>query len=183
MAVELPFIIVIMTLTGIASHDLYRTRLWQDGADNGFNSAPDEAVYAAANYRPYKPPMVWSSLYVSSNPSIESLKRSFANIGDSLTKYNLVIGVLSTFILITKAPVHMLRIFYPPFSVFIHIALAILYIVSASFQGGKDMSDPRHPQSGPPWYITKSCGVAKRKGNVGYCNQAKTLFAFTILMM
>lgn len=63
MAIELPFTIVIMTLTGIASHDLYRTRLWQDGADNGFNSAPDEAVYAAANYRPYKAPMVWSSLY------------------------------------------------------------------------------------------------------------------------
>lgn len=68
MAIELPFIIVIMTLTGIASHDLYRTKLWQDGADNGFNSAPDEMVYAAANYRPYKPPMVWSSLCVSSNP-------------------------------------------------------------------------------------------------------------------
>lgn len=64
MAVELPFIIVILTLTGIASHDLYRTRLWQDGADNGFNSAPDEILYAMANYRPYKVPTVWSSLYV-----------------------------------------------------------------------------------------------------------------------
>lgn len=70
MAVELPFTIVILTLTGIASHDLYRTRLWQDGADNGFNSAPDEAVYAAANYRPYTPPMVWSSLYVFSHLSM-----------------------------------------------------------------------------------------------------------------
>lgn len=64
MAVELPFTVVILVFTGIASHDLYRTKLWQDGADNGFNSAPDEAVYAAANYRPYSPPMVWSSLYV-----------------------------------------------------------------------------------------------------------------------
>lgn len=64
MAVELPFIIVILTFTGIASHDLYRTRLWQDGADNGFNSAPDEILYAMANYRPYKVPKVWSSLCV-----------------------------------------------------------------------------------------------------------------------
>lgn len=64
MAVELPFTIVILTLTGIASHDLYRTRLWQDGADNGFNSAPDEILYAMANYRPYKVPKVWSSLCV-----------------------------------------------------------------------------------------------------------------------
>lgn len=64
MAIELPLTIIILTFTGIASHDLYRTKLWQDGADNGFNSSPDEALYAAANYRPYKAPMVWSDLYV-----------------------------------------------------------------------------------------------------------------------
>lgn len=183
MAVELPFTIVILTLTGIASHDLYRTRLWQDGADNGFNSAPDEAVYAAANYRPYTPPMVWSSLYVFSHLSMWCFRARFADIENSLTKYNLVLGVLSTFFLITKAPVHMLRVFYPLFSVFIHVGLAVLYIVSARYQGGSDMSDPRHPQSGPPWYITKSCGSAAHRGNIGYCKQAKALFAFTILMM
>lgn len=65
MAIELPLTIIILTFTGIASHDLYRTKLWQDGADNGFNSSPDEALYAAANYRPYKAPMVWSDLYVA----------------------------------------------------------------------------------------------------------------------
>ena len=65
MAVEFPITVVILTLTGIASHNLYRSLLWQDGADNGFNSAPDEALYAAANYRPYKAPMVWSSLYAA----------------------------------------------------------------------------------------------------------------------
>lgn len=64
MAIELPITIVILTFTGIASHDLYRTKLWQDGADNGFNSSPDEVLYAAANHRPYKVPMVWGSLYV-----------------------------------------------------------------------------------------------------------------------
>lgn len=64
MVAELPFTIVMLTLTGIASHNLYKTLLWQDGADNGFNSAPDEMLYAAANYRPYTPPLVWSSLYV-----------------------------------------------------------------------------------------------------------------------
>lgn len=65
MTAEFPITIVILTLTGIASHDLYRTLLWQDGADNGFNSAPNEALYAASNYRPYTPPMVWSALYVT----------------------------------------------------------------------------------------------------------------------
>lgn len=64
MALELPFTIVILTLTGIASHDLFRTYLWKDGAENGFNSAPDEVLYAAANHREYKAPMVWSNLYV-----------------------------------------------------------------------------------------------------------------------
>jgi len=64
MAAELPFTIAVLTLTGIASPDLYRTKLWQDGADNGFNSAPNEIVYAYANYRTYKIPMVWSQLCV-----------------------------------------------------------------------------------------------------------------------
>lgn len=64
MITEIPLIIMLLILTGIASHDLYRTLLRQDGADNGFNSAPNEALYAAANYQPYNPPMVWSSLCV-----------------------------------------------------------------------------------------------------------------------
>lgn len=70
MAVELPLTIAILAFTGIASHNLYRKKLQQDGADNGFNSAPDEAVYAAANYRPFTPPIVWSSLYVCRYPWI-----------------------------------------------------------------------------------------------------------------
>ncbi|KAE8148310.1 hypothetical protein BDV25DRAFT_20142 [Aspergillus avenaceus] len=162
MAIEFPFTVVILTFTGIASHDLYRTKLWQDGADNGFNSSPDEVVYAAANYRPYKVPMVWGSF---------------------ITDYNLVLGVLSVFMLITKIPVHVLRIFYPPLSVFVHIGLFILYIVSAAYQAGSDTSDPRHPQSGPPWYITKSCNVASNKEVIGYCKQAKALFGFTIIII
>jgi hypothetical protein len=65
MLVEFPFILVVMILTGIASHDLYQTSLWQDGAYNGFNSAPNQVVYALTNGRPYSVPIVWSSLYVS----------------------------------------------------------------------------------------------------------------------
>ncbi|PIG88439.1 hypothetical protein AARAC_008179 [Aspergillus arachidicola] len=160
MAIELPITIVILTFTGIASHDLYRTKLWQDGADNGFNSSPDEVLYAAANYRPYKVPMVWGSF---------------------ITNYNLVLGVLSIFILITKLPVHILRIFYPPVSVFVHVGLFIVYIVSASYQAGSDKSDPKHLQSGPPWYLTKSCSVASNKDNIGYCQQAKALFGLLSL--
>ncbi|KAJ5169789.1 uncharacterized protein N7500_002572 [Penicillium coprophilum] len=134
---EFPITIVMLTLTGIASHNLYRTLLWQDGADNGFNSAPNEALYAAANYRPFTPPMVWSGF---------------------ITNYNLVLGVLSTFFLITKLPTHWMNLFYPP-------------------------SRSPHPQSGAPWYIAKNCSVAFRKSNVGYCMQAKALFAVTVIMI
>ncbi|KAL4896737.1 hypothetical protein BDV59DRAFT_112773 [Aspergillus ambiguus] len=162
MAIELPVTIVLLTFTGIASHDLYRTKLWRDGAENGFNSAPDELVYAAANYRSYKVPLVWSSF---------------------ITNFNLVICVLSVFFLIVKAPVHVLRIWYPILSVVVHAGLLAIYIVSARGQAGSDMSDPKHPQPGPPWYITKSCSVAKHPGNVSYCKQAKALFAFTIVIL
>lgn len=73
--------------------------------------------------------------------------------------------------------------FYPPFSVAIHGGLLGLYIASASYQGGSDESDPKHPQSGAPWYISKKCSVAKDPTNIPYCKQAKALFAITIIIM
>lgn len=102
---------------------------------------------------------------------------------NSITSYNLVLGVLSTFFLITKLPIHWMQLFYPPVAVGIHASLIILYIVSAAYQAGSDESDPKHPQPGAPWYITKSCSVAYRKSNIGYCMQAKSLFAITIILM
>ena len=54
--------VALLALFGIAAPNLYRTRLWQDGSDNGFNSNPNAALYAAANYRAYKTPKPWSQL-------------------------------------------------------------------------------------------------------------------------
>lgn len=62
LVVEFPLTVALLTLFGIAAPNLYRTKLWEDGAANGFNSSPNTEVYAAANYRPYTAPMVWSSL-------------------------------------------------------------------------------------------------------------------------
>lgn len=45
------------------------------------------------------------------------------------------------------------------------------------------MSDPKHPQPGAPWYITKSCSVAAHASNIRYCEQAKSLFAISIILM
>lgn len=65
MAAEFVFVLPALILSGIASHDTYTTKLWQDGANNGFNSAPNQIVYALTNGETYKVPIVWSSLYVN----------------------------------------------------------------------------------------------------------------------
>ncbi|EEH45431.2 uncharacterized protein PADG_01581 [Paracoccidioides brasiliensis Pb18] len=162
LGIELPVTIALLALFGVASPDLYRTRLWQDGADNGFNSSPDDKVYAAANYRPYNTPKPWSEF---------------------TTNFNLVISVLSLFFMLVKAPLFILHVFYPPLSVFVHIALTVLYSISIVRQASSDMMDPKHPQPGAPWYLTKSCSVAKRPSNIGYCQQAKGAFACTVIML
>ncbi|KAJ5393306.1 uncharacterized protein N7487_010947 [Penicillium crustosum] len=170
MAGEFPITIVMLTLTGIASHNLYQTLLWQDGADNGFNSAPNEALYAAANYKPFKPPMVWSSL-ANRSPweqydQLQPCPRCF----EHFLPHHKITHPLDEPIL-------------PPVAVVVHASLMVLYIVSAVYQAGSDMSDPKHPQPGAPWYIAKSCSVAFKKSNVGYCMQAKALFAVTVIMI
>ena len=59
---ELPLTIAALALFGIAQPDLYRTRFWQEGADHGWNSNPNQIIYAIANYRPVKTPLPWSQL-------------------------------------------------------------------------------------------------------------------------
>ncbi|KAK2738765.1 hypothetical protein FQN57_006933 [Myotisia sp. PD_48] len=158
---ELALTIALLALFGIAAPNLYRKKLWQDGADNGFNSSPDQMVYTLANHNPYTIPRPWSQF---------------------TTNFNLIISVLSMFFLIVKAPMFVLNVFYPPMSVFIHAGLIAIYCVSAAFQAGSDTTDAAHLQNGPPWYITKSCNVAKLQVNVGYCRQAKSAFACTIII-
>ena len=64
LVLELPLIVGMLTLVGIADPDTYRTRLWQNGADKGFNSAPSSILYDYANYRPVHVPLLWSQRYV-----------------------------------------------------------------------------------------------------------------------
>ncbi|KAI1622647.1 hypothetical protein EDD37DRAFT_482735 [Exophiala viscosa] len=159
---ESPLTVALLALFGIASPNLYRTKLWQDGADNGFNSSPSTGLYAAANYRPYTTPKVWSQF---------------------ITNYNIVISVLSMFILLVKSVMYILHVFPPVLSVLVHALLIALYTVSVDYQSSSDTTDPEHPQRGPPWYITKSCSVTKNKSLVGYCKQAKASFACTCAML
>jgi len=67
LVLEFLFTVDALTIFALAQPDEYRTRLWQDGADNGFNSAPSTRLYSFANHDTagYKTPIVWSQLYVS----------------------------------------------------------------------------------------------------------------------
>lgn len=62
--VEMLITIAALALYGIASPDLYRTKLWKEGSNHGWNSNPNEIVYAYANHRPIEYPTPWDGLYV-----------------------------------------------------------------------------------------------------------------------
>ncbi|KAI4171749.1 MAG: hypothetical protein LQ343_004000 [Gyalolechia ehrenbergii] len=161
-ALELLIEIAALALFGIAQPDLYRTRLWQEGSNHGWNSNPNSIIYAYANYRPISTPLPWSQF---------------------VTNFNVIISVVALFVLLCKGIMYICHIFYPLLSVFIHAALIALFAVSAHAQAAPDMSDPEHPQPGAPWYITKSCGAPVRAKLKGYCEQAKGSFAVTIILL
>lgn len=178
---EFPVTVAILALFGIAAPNLYRTLLWQDGADNGFNSNPNEILYAYANYKPINIPMVWGSLSVY-RPYFNQVTQLILILLLSITNFNVVISVLSMFILLCKTVMYIVHVFPPLLSLIIHAILVALYIVSIRYQAGSDMSDPKHPQPGAPWYITKPCSVAAHQNDVEYCKQAKSAFACTCIM-
>lgn len=61
MIAEFVFTVACLTLMGVAHPNTYRTKLWQDGFDAGFNSAPNSVLYDLANWRPAHVPEIWSS--------------------------------------------------------------------------------------------------------------------------
>ncbi|KAI9785934.1 MAG: hypothetical protein M1839_008200 [Geoglossum umbratile] len=159
---EFAGIVTSLALFGIAAPDLYRTVLWGDGFNNGFNSSPAQILYAYANYRPLpKTPLVWSHF---------------------LTSFNVVISVFSMFVLLIKVVLNVMGIFYPLLSVFIHVMLSCIWAVSVYGQAGPDRSDPQHPSS-VAWYVSKSCQVTFNKANIHYCELAKGTFAVSCIML
>jgi hypothetical protein len=65
MAMELAGTVAVLALFGVAEPNLFRTKLWQVGYDNHFNSSPKQVLYAYANHRPIPTTaFVWSSTYV-----------------------------------------------------------------------------------------------------------------------
>jgi len=101
----------------------------------------------------------------------------------SITNYNLVIVVLSMFLLLVKGTMYMLHVLPPVVSTLVHAILIILYSIAVAYQGSPDMTDPHRPQKGVAWYISKSCSVTFNKNLVGYCQQAKATFACFVAML
>lgn len=99
-----------------------------------------------------------------------------------MTTYNVVISVLSMFVMLLKAIMFVLHTWIPLLSVLVHAALVAVYAVAVRNQSASDMSDPSKPSPGLPWYLSKGCSYAT-KGNHGYCMQARASYALTIVMM
>ncbi|KAF4554199.1 Hypothetical protein D9617_5g070760 [Elsinoe fawcettii] len=160
--IELCLTVAALALFGIADPNLYRTKLWLDGALNGFNSHPEQVLYAYANHEKPVIPLVWSQ---------------------TITTFNLVVSILSTFLLLVKSVMFVMKTWVPLLSLFMHMALTALYAFSTYAQLSPDKSDPfGRVQNGPPWYITKSCDVVHDRHNYGYCRQAKASLGVTVAM-
>lgn len=105
-----------------------------------------------------------------------------ADCSYSLVQFNIVIAVLSMFILLAKSTMYVLHVWIPLLSVPVHILEVALYAVSVSNQSTPDMSDPDHPSPGLPWYLSKGCKYAE-SGNYGFCMQARGAFGVTCVMV
>ncbi|KAJ4310541.1 hypothetical protein N0V94_008397 [Neodidymelliopsis sp. IMI 364377] len=162
MIFEFPFTVANLALFGIASPNLYRTILWNEGGRMGFNSDSSTIVYAYANYRPVKIPVVWSGFN---------------------TQYHLVIGVVCMFFYLIKVTMWLLHVFHPILSVLLHIPLLAIWAYGIHIQTSPDTIDPLRQNTGAPWYITKSCNIVTDKHVRSYCMQAKSSFAVSCIML
>jgi hypothetical protein len=100
-----------------------------------------------------------------------------------MTQYHLVIGVICMFFWLIKITMWLLKVFLPIFSFLLHTALLCLWAYGIYMQTAPDTIDPEHQNKGVPWYISKSCNIVEDKINKGYCMQAKSSFAVSIIML
>lgn len=102
----------------------------------------------------------------------------------SLTQFNVVCAILSTFILLVKSTMFVLHGFLPILSVFVHAVLLSIYAVALSNQSQPDLSNKnvKHLQKHLPWYLSKGCSFATEK-NKGYCMQARASWGVTITLL
>ncbi|OAQ99811.1 hypothetical protein LLEC1_02906 [Akanthomyces lecanii] len=188
MPLELAGLIAVLVIFGIAQPDLYRTKMWQIGFDNGLNSNPDMILYAYANFKPLpKVPLIWSSTPQPSPPDrwdgapLVSRSLLTPRRGYSLTNFNVAISVISLFFLLAKLIAFIMKLWFPIIAVFVNMALLALYSVSVYGQIGPDYADPRYPAPAA-WYFRQGCGLAKHYGVYKSCQIAQGSLAATFYM-
>ena len=101
-----------------------------------------------------------------------------------MTQFNVVISVLSMFIMLVKATMYVLHAWLPILSVLVHALLIALYAVGVRNQATPDLSNTnvKNLSRNLPWYLEKGCSYAAQ-GNHGYCMQARASFAVTCVML
>jgi hypothetical protein len=99
-----------------------------------------------------------------------------------MVQFNIVIAVLSMFLLLVKSAMFVLHFFVPIIAVFVSALEVALYAVSIKHQSTPDNSDPDHTSGSLPWYLSKGCSYAT-PANHGYCMQARACFAVTCVMV
>jgi hypothetical protein len=87
------------------------------------------------------------------------------------------------FFYLVKTTMWLLHVFLPIFSLLLHIPLLIIWAYGIYIQTSPDTIDPEHTNKGAPWYITKSCDIVEDKQVRGYCMQAKSAFAVSVIMV
>jgi len=87
------------------------------------------------------------------------------------------------FFWLIKITMWLLKVFLPIFSFLLHTALLCLWAYGIHMQTAPDTIDPEHQNKGVPWYISKNCNIVEGKIDRGYCMQAKSSFAVSIIML
>jgi hypothetical protein len=89
------------------------------------------------------------------------------------------------FLWLVKTTMFSLHWFFPIIALPVHIAELALWSYSIYAQTAPDTidPDPKRHNNGAPWYITKSCNIVSDDKIKGYCMQAKSSFAVSIIML
>ncbi|KAF4469555.1 hypothetical protein FALBO_3547 [Fusarium albosuccineum] len=157
--VEMAISVTAVVLFGLAYPDRFRSRLWENGGEEGWNSNPNHRIYFYANHRePPEIPLLWTQ---------------------RLTDSNLAIAILGLVIFVARASMAHLNYLPRYVNALYDVLLLCLWAVSLSGQASGDLSDPEHP-SPRPWYLTRGCSAAWDR-NRGYCRIAQATFAVSIM--
>ncbi|PTD06581.1 hypothetical protein FCULG_00006630 [Fusarium culmorum] len=129
----------------------FRSRLWENGGELGYNSNPNKRIYYYANH-------------------LEP---------QSLAASNLAIAMLGLVVFVARTIMSRLRCLPHHINIIYDMILFSLWAIGLAGQTSSDFSDPKHP-SPHPWYLTRGCSVSWDRTR-GYCHTAQAGFAISIM--